>query len=94
LKKGVKSISYKVWEYGISLEWYVSSWLLFMFLYQVFLISIGMLKPLTAISFVTWPFLISFLVLSRKNFRFWARMFVLVGVLYPALLALGQFLGK
>jgi 1,4-dihydroxy-2-naphthoate octaprenyltransferase len=94
LKKGVKSISYKVWEYGISLEWYVSSWLLFMFLYQVFLISTGMLKPLTAISFVTWPFLISFLVLSRKNFRFWARMFVLIGVLYPVLLALGQFLGK
>jgi 1,4-dihydroxy-2-naphthoate octaprenyltransferase len=27
LKKGVKSVSYKVWEYGVSLEWYVSSWL-------------------------------------------------------------------
>jgi len=27
-------------------------------LYQVFLISIGMFEPLTAISFVTWPFLI------------------------------------
>ena len=94
LKKGVKSISYKVWEYGVSLEWYVSSWLLFMYMYQVFLIAIGMLKPLSAISFVTWPLLISFLVLSRKNFRKWAGIIVLTGVAYPVLLVLGQFLGK
>lgn len=94
LKKGVKSISYKVWEYGVSLEWYISSWLLFMYMYQVFLIAIGILKPTSAISLITWPFLISFLVLSRKNFRKWAGIFVLVGVTYPVLLVLGQFLGK
>jgi 1,4-dihydroxy-2-naphthoate octaprenyltransferase len=94
LKKGVRSISYKVWEYGVSLEWYVSSWLLFMYIYQVFLIAIGILKPLSAISLITWPFLISFLVLSRKNFRKWAGIFVLVGVTYPVLLVLGQFLGR
>ncbi len=45
LKKGVRSIAYKVWEYGVSLEWYLSSWLLFMYLYQVFLIAIGVLAP-------------------------------------------------
>lgn len=94
LKKGVKSISYKVWEYGVSLEWYISSWLLFMYMYQVFLIAIGILKPTSAISLITWPFLISFLVLSRKNFRKWAGIFVMVGVTYPVLLVLGQFLGK
>lgn len=94
LKKGVKSISYKVWEYGVSLEWYVSSWLLFMYMYQVFLIAIGILKPLSAISFVTWPFLISFLVLSRKNFRKWAGLIVFTGVSYPVLLVIGQFFGK
>ncbi len=93
LKKGVRSVSYKVWEYGVSLEWYVSSWLLFMYLYQVFLIAIGMLEPLSAISFVTWPLLISFLVLSKRNFRKWAGIFVFTAVTYPVLLALGQFLG-
>jgi len=70
LKKGVKSISYKVWEYGISLEWYVSSWLLFMFPIPGISDLDRMLKPLTAISFVTWPFLISFLVLSKKTSGF------------------------
>jgi len=94
LKKGVKSISYKVWEYGVSLEWYVTSWLLFMYMYQVFLIAIGMLQPLSAISFLTWPLFISFLVLSKKNFRKWAGLIVLTGVAYPILLVLGQFLGK
>jgi 1,4-dihydroxy-2-naphthoate octaprenyltransferase len=94
LKKGVKSISYKVWEYGVSLEWYVTSWLLFMYMYQVFLIAIGILHTLSAISFLTWPLFISFLVLSKKNFRKWAGLIVLTGVAYPILLVLGQFLGK
>ena len=94
LKKGVRSVAYKVWEYGVSLEWYVSSWLLFMYMYQVFLISIGILAPLSAISFFTWPFMISFLVLSKRNFRKWAGMVVFAGVAYPVLLALGQFLGS
>jgi 1,4-dihydroxy-2-naphthoate octaprenyltransferase len=92
LRKGVKSVAYKVWEYGVSLEWYVSSWLLFMYIYQVFLIAIGLLRPLSAISFLTWPFLISFLVLSKRDFRKWAGLFVYVAVTYPVLLVLGQFL--
>jgi 1,4-dihydroxy-2-naphthoate octaprenyltransferase len=94
LKKGVKSISYKVWEYGVSLEWYVSSWLLFMYLYQVFLIAIGLLHPLTAIAFVTWPFMLSFLVLAKRDFRKWAGIIVFTGVTYPVLLVLGQYLGS
>ena len=94
LTKGVRSVAYKVWEYGVSLEWYVSSWLLFMYMYQVFLIAIGILEPLSAISFFTWPFMISFLVLSKRNFRKWAGMVVFAGVTYPVLLALGQFLGS
>jgi 1,4-dihydroxy-2-naphthoate octaprenyltransferase len=94
LKKGVKSIAYKVWENGVSLEWYISSWLLFMYLYQVFLISIGILVPLSAISFFTWPFLMAFLVLLKQNFRKWAGIIVLTGVTYPLLLVLGQFIGS
>jgi 1,4-dihydroxy-2-naphthoate octaprenyltransferase len=94
LKKGVRSIAYKVWEYGVSLEWYVTSWLLFMYMYQIFLIAIGILKPLSAISLLTWPFMISFLVLAKRDFRKWAAMVVFAGITYPVLLVLGQFLGK
>jgi 1,4-dihydroxy-2-naphthoate octaprenyltransferase len=94
LKKGVRSIAYKVWENGVSLEWYLSSWLLFMYLYQVLLIAAGLLVPLSAISFFTWPLLMSFLVLLKQNFRKWAGIIVLTGVTYPLLLALGQFIGS
>jgi 1,4-dihydroxy-2-naphthoate octaprenyltransferase len=94
LKKGVKSISYKIWEYGVSLEWYVTSWLLFMYMYQIFLIATDILQPLSAISFLTWPLFISFLVLSKNNFRKWAGLIVLTGVAYPILLVLGQFLAR
>jgi 1,4-dihydroxy-2-naphthoate octaprenyltransferase len=94
LRKGVKSISYKIWEYGISLEWYLSSWLLFMYLYQILLISTGVLEPLSAISFFTWPFLVSFIVFLKKDFRKWAGITVFTGVTYPVLLVLGQFLGS
>jgi 1,4-dihydroxy-2-naphthoate octaprenyltransferase len=94
LKKGVRSIAYEVWENGVSLEWYLSSWLLFMYLYQAFLIAAGLLVPLSAISFFTWPLLMSFLVLLRQNFRKWAGVIVLTGVTYPLLLALGQFIGS
>jgi len=93
LKKGVRSIAYKVWEYGASLEWYLSSWLLFMFLYQVFLIAVGVLEPLSALSFAVWPFLMSFIVLTKRDFKKWARATVLACVMYPLLLALGQWLG-
>ncbi len=94
LKKGVKSIAYKVWQNGVSLEWYVSSWLLFMYLYQAFLIGVGILAPLSAISFFTWPFMIAFLVLLKQDFRKWAGIIVLTGVTYPVWLALGQFIGS
>jgi 1,4-dihydroxy-2-naphthoate octaprenyltransferase len=92
LKKGVRSLAYKVWEYGVSLEWYVSSWFLFMYLFQVFLIAAGLLAPLTALGFFTWPPVMFCLVMMKREFRRWAGITVLTGVTYPVLLALGQFL--
>ena len=94
LKKGVKSVSYKVWEYGVSLEWYVSSWTLFLCLYHVFLIAIGILAPLSAIAFIVWPFIMVFLVFLKQDFRKWAGIAVFCGVTYPILLVLGQYLGS
>jgi 1,4-dihydroxy-2-naphthoate octaprenyltransferase len=94
LKKGVKSIAYKVWENGISLEWYLTSWFLFMFCYQLLLIVVGILAPLTAISWVCWPFLLALFVLMKKSFRKVAGLIVIVAGLYLILLVVGQALGR
>ena len=94
LKKGVKSVAYKVWESGLPLEWYLTSWFLFMFLYQSLLIAIGIIAPLTALSFLAWPFLIGTLVVHRKDFRRMARMIVVFGALYHVLIAVGQYFGR
>ena len=99
LKKGVKSMAYKVWECGVSLEWYLMSWILFMFIYQVFLISIGMLAPLTALSFLCFPGLVACITLlkprepSLTTFRKVGGVLVLIAALYPVLILLGQVFG-
>jgi len=94
LKKGVKSVAYKVWESGLPLEWYLTSWFLFMFLIQGLLVTIGILAPLTAVSFIAWPFLIGTLVVLRKDFKRMARMVVVFGASYVMLLPIGQYLGR
>jgi len=93
LKKGVKSLAYKVWEYGIALEWYIMSWFLFVLLYQVFLIYLGILAPMTAITFFVFPPLIACLVLLKGNFRKVGGVLVLVAATYPILLLVGQIIG-
>ncbi|MBA7692284.1 hypothetical protein ES703_100847 [subsurface metagenome] len=93
LKKGVKSLAYKVWEYGISLEWYIMSWLLFVFVYQVFLIAVGILSPMTALTFLTFPGLMTCLVLLKADFRKVGGFLVLVAALYPILLLVGEIIG-
>jgi 1,4-dihydroxy-2-naphthoate polyprenyltransferase len=93
LKKGVKSIAYKVWEYGIALEWYLTSWILFTLLYQILLINIGIYKPLTAISFLAWPLFIASFVMMKKYFGKAASAAVLVAIFYSLLLTIGQAWG-
>jgi 1,4-dihydroxy-2-naphthoate octaprenyltransferase len=93
LKKGVRSIAYKVWENGVSLEWYLSTWFLFMYLYHIFLISIGVLAPLSAVAFISFPVLMGCMVFLKKDFRKVAGITVLVALSYPVLLVVGQALG-
>jgi 4-hydroxybenzoate polyprenyltransferase len=93
LKKGVKSIAYKVWQNGVSLEWYLSTWFLFMYLYHIFLISIGVLAPFSAIAFISFPVLMGCVVMLKQNFRKVAGITVLVALSYPILLVVGQALG-
>jgi 1,4-dihydroxy-2-naphthoate octaprenyltransferase len=94
LKKGVKSVAYMVWKSGVSLEWYLSSWFLFLFTYQVFLIAIGLLVPLSAIAFILWPFLLAAFVFIRINFSRASSAVIALGVLYPGLLVLGHAFGR
>lgn len=93
LKKGVKSLCYRVWQNGISLEWYLMSWFLFVFVYQVFLIAVDILSPMTGLTFLTFPFFIACLVLLKANFRKVAGIVVIVAALYPVLLLIGEIIG-
>jgi hypothetical protein len=65
-----------------------------MFIYQLFLISVGILVPLTGLSFIAWPFLIAYLVLMKKDFRRMAGMIVIMGALYLILIVVGQAIGQ
>ena len=93
LAKGVKSIAYKVWENGVSLEWYLSSWLLFSYMYQIFLINIGILHPSSAVSFALWPFFIGSMVFLRTHFKKASGAFVAAGIAYVIFIVLGHALG-
>jgi hypothetical protein len=76
-----------------TLQWYLVAWFLFMFIFQGLLISIGILKPLTAICFFTFPFLIPCMVMLKSNFNKWASWIVIVGAAYVILLLIGQIFG-
>ena len=93
LKKGVKSIAYKVWEYDIDLMFYLLTWVVFVYLMQLFLIVTGILEPLTWLTFILVPFFISAMVFLKRDFRKAAGMLVLIGALYPILMLIGQILG-
>jgi len=67
---------------------------LFTFLYQVLLISIGLLAPLSAIGLFTWPFIMACMVMMKRDFRKWAGLLVLSGLAYPLLVVLGQWVGS
>lgn len=109
LKKGVKSVAYKVWEYRFDLSLYLLAWFVIVYAFQVFLIAIGLLEPLTAISFIVFPFLLAQLVFlkphadaTRENpsdksaqdeFNRVGKVLVLILIFYPVLLLVGQAIG-
>jgi 1,4-dihydroxy-2-naphthoate octaprenyltransferase len=93
LGKGVKSLAYMVWRYNLSLEWYISAWLFFLFLVQVLLIIVDVLAPMTAITMILFPFAIACLVLMKSNFAKAGAGLVIVGGLYPIFLLVGQLCG-
>ena len=94
LKKGVKSIAYKVWEYRVELGSYLAWWIISMYVYQVLLITLNILHPLTGITFFLLPLFLGLSVMLKGNFEKFAPIYVIVGALYPMLLTLGQALGR
>jgi len=93
LKKGVKSVAYKVWEYGVDLNWYMTAWIAFLYIFQLFLIVIGVFAPLTGLTFLVFPPLMVCMVFLEKYFRKAAGILVAVAMFYPVLLLVGQALG-
>ena len=109
LKKGVKSLAYRVWDLNFDLCLYLVAWMLLLCIFQVFLIATGFLKPLTAISLILFPFVMARMVffspwaknlrLSPENkvylegFTKEAKFLVLIAMLYPILVLIGQAAG-
>jgi 4-hydroxybenzoate polyprenyltransferase len=121
LKKGVKSISFKIWEYSSpdtiilsdssssipthysqlkqygsinTLQWYLTMWFMMLFGFQLFLIQIGDLKPLTGLVFIMLPPILCSLVFLRKNFNRVAMVIVVLAAIYLILILIGQALGR
>jgi hypothetical protein len=76
-----------------TLRWYLTSWFLFMFVFQGILIYLGILKPLTSLCFFVFPFLIPGMLMLRSNFNKWASFIVIVGAMYVLLILVGQVFG-
>jgi len=109
LKSGVKSLAFKVWEYRFDLSLYILSWLVIIYVFQVFIVSIDLLKPLTMISFICFPFLLATLVylkphadiiredpldkIAQDGFNRVGKLLVLVAMFYPVLVLVGQATG-
>jgi len=94
LKKGVKSVAYKVWEYGVDLGFYLLAWVAFVYIMQLFFIAIGILEPLTWLTFILVPFFMAAVVFLKKSFRKTAGIIVIIGACYPILMLIGQILGS
>jgi len=93
LKKGVKSIAYKVWEYDIDLVFYLLTWVVFVYLLQLFLIVAGILAPLTWLTFILVPLFMAAVVFLKNSFRMTAAVLVIIGACYPVLMLIGQIFG-
>lgn len=109
LKKGVKSLAYKVWENRFDLSLYILAWFVIVYVFQVLLVAIGLLEPLTMLSIVCFPFLLASLVFlkpyadairenpsdksAQDRFNKVGKMLVLVAMFYPVLVVIGQIIG-
>jgi len=96
LKKGVRSLPYKIWEYGFDLPTYLLFWIVAAYCVQGFLVAANILAPLTGITFILLPPTFGLLVYLKgalgdpERFKSIALKFVMILALYPVLLLVGQ----
>jgi 1,4-dihydroxy-2-naphthoate octaprenyltransferase len=95
LDKGVKSLAFKCYEFGYDLPTYIMLWVFTAFLVQLFFITIGLLKPLTAFTLIVLPLAIGASIFLKKEqtFKKAALIIVAIAMWYPLLLLLGQIFG-
>ena len=99
LKKGVKSLPYKVWEFGFDLSTYILFWFFLAYLVQVFFIAVDILAPLTGLTFILLPLLTGLSVYLKgaytqpEKFKKVALAIVVTAAFYPILLLIGQAVG-
>jgi len=109
IKKGTKSLAFKVWENKFDLGTYILAWFCIVYTFQVFLIVIGLLTPLTMLSILIFPFVIAQLVFLKphaealrdnpadsaalEGFTSQAKLVVLVAMVFPILVLIGQAVG-
>lgn len=110
LKKGTKSLAYKVWEYKFDLSLYILAWLVMVYVFQTFLIFTGLLKPLTMLSVICFALLLASLVYFKpyadalrksptdekviEGFNKHGKILVVIAALYPILILVGQIFGS
>jgi len=96
LKKGVKSLPYKVWEFGVDLSSYLLFWFFLAYMVQVFYVAVDILAPLTGLTFILVPLFVGLCVYLKgayenpAKFRKLALAIVVVAAFYPILLLVGQ----
>jgi len=66
---------------------------MFVYLLQLFLIAVGILAPLTWLTFVLIPLFMGAAVFLKKYFRKTAGIIVIIGACYPLLMLIGQIVG-
>lgn len=109
IKKGVKSLAFKVWASRFDLSLYILAWLVIVYTFQVFLVAIRLLEPLTMLSIACFPFLLASLVFlkpyadairdkpedkaAQEGFNKIGRLLVLAAMVYPILIVVGQAIG-
>lgn len=95
LKSGVKSLAYKVWQYGFDLPTYIMLWVISAYVFQDFFIADGILKPLSGLTLILLPPAIATSLFLKKEESFKKAALIIVGIamLYPILLLLGQIYG-
>jgi 1,4-dihydroxy-2-naphthoate octaprenyltransferase len=77
----------------LGLQWYCTAWLSFLYLFQIFLIVIGVLNKLTGWTFIIAPFLLAMFVVMRGDFRKSMRFIVAIAAAFPVILLVTQIVG-